>query len=262
MLKELAKIANELDGLGLIKEADHVDLLLKRSYAQDPFQEDTLRLAAIISEGSGRSQLELQRDFWVERGPRETMGLFAEEASEVIMGNPDTISFISFATKAASIGAIMFPEPATTAAGVATLRGSAALDILAAIGYFKQGQGLNGWFSILSAILFLPAGPALKAFMFFRKLRNSGQFILMAKSAPLSFTSGLVMGIEGLLDIVKKGLEEIGDDESNLGKSIVTVSASQADADAVKGTIKQSGEELSAELRLMKAQIESPDQYA
>ena len=70
------------------------------------------------------------------------------------------------------------------------------------------------------------------------------------------------MGIEGLLDIVKKGLEEIGDDESNLGKSIVTVSASQADADAVKGTIKQSGEELSAELRLMKAQIESPDQYA
>ena len=138
---------------------------------------------------------------------------------------------------------------------MAVLKSTAIADIIAATGYFKKGQNLKGFFSVLSAIVVVPAGPALKAFNYLKTLRVGNKIVLLSKHAPKTFIAALLVGIDGLIEIVDAVVENVNDEESILSTTI----SEHDPTGASSGGIKTSAEEVRAELYLIKDQLNQTD---
>jgi hypothetical protein len=177
------------------------------------------------------------------------------ETYESIISSPDTVATVSIITKIVAAAAVAFPEPTTTGAGMAVLKSTAIADIIAATGYFKKGQNLKGFFSVLSAIVVVPAGPALKAFNYLKTLRAGNKIVLLSKHAPKTFIAALLVGIDGLIEIVDAVVENVNDEESILSTTI----SEHDPTGASSGGIKTSAEEVRAELYLIKDQLNQTD---
>jgi len=230
VIKDLIIIANTLDSKGLCKEADALDQIIKESL-----------------DGSGLLQ-------HVESAPPSS----GKGVYELLMGNPEVLEVISIFGKVAAAGAIVWPDPVTTAGGIAAMKGTMLIDITAAIGYFKKGENLNGFFNLLSAAITVPAGAALRAFNLLKSLRSSGGIILLAKHAPARFIAALSLGVEGLISIIGSVTEQIEDKESNLAVTILREDPSGRS----EGGIKAASEEIMAELWLIKDHLSKTIDHA
>jgi len=207
MIKELSKIANELDKRGLVKEADIVDALLKKAYSPSNALRDLKGGAGAVKE----VLYDTPKRQW-SKGVGQTLEVAGEEASEVaskamqdafsaIINNPDYAEWLSIGTKIAAAAAIIFPEPATSAGGVAAMKASGFLDVIAAIGYAKAGRNVEAFFSLVASIAVIPAGPLYRIFTVFKKLRFRGKKmpIDMKKIAPVAFGAGATLALDTLI---------------------------------------------------------------
>lgn len=274
MLEKLIKLSNELDQRGLKKEADELDLLIKQAYSWNKFQKDLDMLTNQIGKDldAGVEKAKLVTDE-VVGGVKEVgkdvkslvnMGLdeaekAAKEAARAILKNPDVLNALSLFTKIGAAGAMAFPEPATTAAGIAVLKGSGVLDLLAAIGYFNKGENISGWSSIISAVVTVPAGVIYKAYKGIMILKSSGSMVLLRKAAPVSMVSAVIVGLEIMIEVIENGLNQIADASSSVSTAMnmAKEESSEIDLQKIKRNMKASGKVLTTTLKSIKSELQN-----
>ena len=276
-LKSLVEIANELDRRGLAKEADVLDKLIKeafikQAYSWSKFRADFKLLSNQISKdvGSAIDRGEAAVSEAIEGAKevgRDIQTLYnlgidkieesSRKALSAILDNPDVLNALSLITKIGAAGAMAFPEPATTAAGLAVLKGSAAFDILAAIGYFNKGENISGWASIVSAVVTVPAGLVYQAYKGLMLLKSSGSFVILAKAAPAALISAFIVGLEVFIEAVEGGLNKLSEPDSIIYSAINQRQAESGSVDQnkIKRNMETSGRELLAMLTSMKSDL-------
>lgn len=308
MLKELTKIANELDQRGLSKEADALDelvraTLIKEAYSWREFKRDFNLLSNQVAEDVGSAvdrgeavidkakhdlsllSTQVSRDIGsaIDKGEAvvdeavegaiegaKAVGRDVEElyhlgvdkieegsrkALSAILDNPDIFNALSLVTKIGAAGAIAFP--ATAAPGLVALRGSAAFDILAAIGYFNKGENISGWASIVSAVVFAPAGLVFQVYKGLMLLKNSGSIVILSKAAPAALISAFIVGLEVLIEAIEGGLNELSKPDSVVSEAIKQKQAEpgSVDQEKIKSNMETSGRELLIMLNDIKSDL-------
>jgi len=183
---------------------------------------------------------------------------------DAILNNPDVVDTLSLGTKIGSLGAIAFPVagPGTTAAGVAGMKASIVLDLIAAIGYFNKGESISGLFSLFAAAVgTLITIPKPLLFQFYKTLLNlksSGSFILIAKEAP----QWLVASVETGIDVLLEATEAVTND-LNTGSIISSAIAKEkedkpesVDEEKIRKNIETSSREVIKNLTDIKSELE------
>ena len=245
MLKELIKIANELDGRGLAKEADVIDIFIfKHALNIEDIKE-------VVWNAPKRQ--------W-SKGVGETLEAAGEEASEVIsdasqaafdaiLNNPENVEWASIFAKGAGI--TMALTGVGAGPGILLLKGSTVADVAAAFGYFEKGKNLNGWFSLLAAAVIVPATITIKGFNSFRKLRALGGFgRLKSKYAWIEkIRFGLLAFVEIMLALVNSATSE--------AVALMEKSAPRIikEKEKIISNMKTSGNELIAELKRWRSDL-------
>ena len=181
------------------------------------------------------------------------------KALSVILNNPDVLDTISTIVKIGAVGAILFPEPATTAGGLVALKGSAAFDTLAAIGYFNKGKNISGWSSVVAAVLSVPAGAVFQIYKSFMLLKNSGSLVLISKEAPAALVNGLSVAIEVIIKVIEEGLNKLYDPNSIISSAIAKKKKDKpesVDEKKIKNNMETSGRELIETLTNIKSELD------
>ena len=181
------------------------------------------------------------------------------KALSVILNNPDVLDTISSIVKIGAVGAILFPEPATTAGGLVALKGSAAFDTLAAIGYFNKGKNISGWSSVVAAVLSVPAGAVFQIYKSFMLLKNSGSLVLISKEAPAALVNGLSVAIEVIIKVIEEGLNKLYDPNSIISSAIAKKKKDKpesVDEKKIKNNMETSGRELIETLTNIKSELD------
>lgn len=80
------------------------------------------------------------------------------------MERPEYIEGVSLSAKILGVILTMIPDPGTTAVGVGTIRGTAAIDFAAAIARYKRGEDFEALLNILSGVISIPSGALKKIF--------------------------------------------------------------------------------------------------
>ena len=149
---------------------------------------------------------------------------------DALAENADLMDGLSLAAKGVGIGLVAFPEPSTTAAGMAILKGSTALDALAAIGYTRQEDYNAAAFSALGAVASARAGDVMKFYKQLVRLRNKVSknkpiLYLLKKKAPAWAWVGITLSMETSLQTAEAGLEHAMSEEDQDTKGIEKIKA-------------------------------------
>ena len=177
-----------------------------------------------------------------------------------VFNNPDVVDNLSLGAKFVSLGAIVWPDPATTAGGLAGMKASIVLDVIAAIGYFNKGENISGLFSLFAAL----AGGLIPKQLFFQfyktlmSLKGSGSFILIAKEAPLWLVTSVETGIDVLLEATEAVTNDL-----NTGTIISSAIAKEkedkpesVDEKKIRKNIETSSREVIKNLTDIKSELE------
>ena len=181
------------------------------------------------------------------------------KALSVILNNPDVLDTISSIVKIGAVGAILFPELGSTAGGLVALKGSAAFDTLAAIGYFNKGKNISGWSSVVAAVLSVPAGAVFQIYKSFMLLKNSGSLVLISKEAPAALVNGLSVAIEVIIKVIEEGLNKLYDPNSIISSAIAKKKKDKpesVDEKKIKNNMETSGRELIETLTNIKSELD------
>jgi len=72
------------------------------------------------------------------------------------MSKPEYVEGVSFLAKVLGVILAAVPDPATTAAGLGTIKGSSAIDLAAALARYKRGENFEAFLNVLSGVISVP----------------------------------------------------------------------------------------------------------
>jgi hypothetical protein len=192
--------------------------------------------------------------------PEEDSGFVDAMLDNPVFNNPDVVDNLSLGTKFVSLGAIVWPDPATTAGGLAGMKASIVLDVIAAIGYFNKGENISGLFSLFAAFAsgLIPKQLFFQFYKTLMSLKGSGSFILIAKEAPLWLVTSVETGIDVLLEATEAVTNDL-----NTGTIISSAIAKEkedkpesVDEKKIRKNIETSSREVIKNLTDIKSELE------
>jgi hypothetical protein len=192
--------------------------------------------------------------------PEEDSGFVDAMLDNPVFNNPDVVDNLSLGTKFVSLGAIVWPDPATTAGGLAGMKASIVLDVIAAIGYFNKGENISGLFSLFAAFAsgLIPKQLFFQFYKTLMSLKGSGSFILIAKEAPLWLVTSVETGIDVLLEATEAVTNDL-----NTGTIISSAIAKEkedkpesVDEKKIRKNIETSSREVIKNLNDIKSELE------